>query len=105
MANRVFKYKLAIEDHQKLTLPSRCTILSVINQNEEVVLYAKVNDEEKNTSDIDIYIHGTGHEVEREADLFLGTVALRNDALILHVFADSSQFYWNEIFPSKRLTY
>lgn len=103
MANRVFKYKLAIEDHQKLTLPVHSTILSVINQNEEVVLYAKVNDEQKNTSDIDIYIHGTGHEVAKEADLFLGTVALRNGVFILHVFADSAQFIWDDMHPSKRV--
>lgn len=99
---KIHKYRLSVKDHQRISLPSQSEILSVINQHDEIMLYANV-DENKEAVDIDIYIHGTGYETDKSADLFLGTVGLCDNNLILHVFADSAQFDWYDMHPTKRL--
>lgn len=85
---RVYKYKLEIQDHQVVSLPKGARILSVANQREDIVLYAEVDDEQKGITDIDIFIHGTGHVMNENANLFLGTVLLREGYLVFHVFAN-----------------
>lgn len=100
--NRVLKYVLKTEDHQVVTLPAFSVILSVCNQQENIVLYVNASDSDK-TKDIDIYIHGTGHPVNQEASLFLGTVMLFDGCMVFHVFANANQFFCAEAAQTKQI--
>ena len=82
---RIYKYSLAFTGPQTLEIPG--DILSVSEQNNEVVVYAMVYDEAEPT-EYTFYIYGTGHpipEIITHAE-FLGTVKMANGALMLHVF-------------------
>ena len=84
---RIFKYQLVVTDSQEITLPVNSKILSVQNQNEEIVLYALVDDKIVLTRKHKIIIHGTGHEADDiVAFNFIGTVSMHGSRLIFHVF-------------------
>jgi hypothetical protein len=84
---RIFKYPLQVVDSQKLTIPASSKILSVQNQNEEIVLYALVDDTITLTHTYQIIIHGTGHQADDVLDFnFLGTVSMHGGRLMFHVF-------------------
>ena len=90
MNDVIYKYKLEPEDRQVLNLPKGAEILSVVEQRDEVVIYAFV--EEDNISDTEpltFIIRGTGHDAgnfKRQNYTFLGTVKLEGGALMFHVF-------------------
>lgn len=84
---RIFKYALEITDEQILYLPTGSKILSAIEQWDEVVLYAIVDDEIKETTGHVIKIVGTGHPFpECREHFFLGTVSTHNGSLVWHIF-------------------
>jgi hypothetical protein len=82
----IYKYNLGIADSQMLNIPSD-TILSVQEQNEEVVVYALVETESPLIK-YEFVINGTGNPISFDVDkfTFLGTVNLFNGALMFHVF-------------------
>ena len=84
----IFKYALRVTDEQTLTLPANAEILSVANQNENIVLYALVDTSVKGLQNHTIYIHGTGHVVYGDSLAFIGTVVLHGGRLMFHVFRD-----------------
>ena len=86
----VFKYALKVADEQKLTLPANAEILSVANQNENIVLYALVDTSVRGLQNHTIYIHGTGHVVSGGNIAFIGTVVLHGGRLMFHVFRDAN---------------
>lgn len=96
MTFKVFKYNLEVTDEQTLKLPPGSRVLSVMNQRDNIVLYALVNPiNNKNlTEDISIRIVGTGHDIDffipnpnlADGYKFLGTISLHGGALMFHVF-------------------
>jgi hypothetical protein len=83
----VYKYTLATTDEQILSLPKGSRILSVEEQNQNIVLYALVDTEEKQVCEYKIIVVGTGHIASDAADCeFLGTVKLLGGELMFHVF-------------------
>lgn len=95
MTPKIFKYPLGITDNQTIKLPRGAHILSVMNQHDNIVLYALVNDDEKKNVSVSIKIVGTGHSVNfpicspmfvNDAYKFLGTVSLYGGELMFHVF-------------------
>ena len=84
---RIFKYTLDIVDEQTLNLPTGSKIVSVIEQNNDVVLYALVDDEEKHTNGHVIRIVGTGHPFPDCGEhFFVGTVSNHAGSRVWHVF-------------------
>jgi hypothetical protein len=84
---RIFKYPIPVTDHTRLLLPKGSRILSVLNQREQVVLYALVEDATLDTEVWVIEIRGTGHPAMDLEDFpFVGTVELAG-VLVFHVFA------------------
>lgn len=100
---RVFKYKLETVEHQVVKLPSNSTILSVVNQQDYIMMYVEVDDTETEERDIDIYIHGTGHEMNPKATVFLGTVMLMCGRLVCHVFANGGQLFYCDYVSIKKV--
>jgi hypothetical protein len=85
--NMIFKYKLENIDQQTIVMPFPARILSVTEQNNDIVLYSIVDDEKDvPTIPVDILIKGTVDVVENEGlYTFLGTVKLP-DGETWHVF-------------------
>lgn len=83
---RIFKYPLEIETEQTIELPYGSTILSVINQNDKIVLYAEVHPDKVGYVKKQILIFGTGHDLYIDRGQFLGTVSLFDGKLVFHVY-------------------
>lgn len=85
---RIFKYVFNPEPDPEILLPEGAQILSVKEQNEEVVLYALV-DPDKLINWRKFKIIGTGHPI-MDGDLddydFIDTVKLHKGKLMFHVF-------------------
>ena len=83
----IYKYPLIAMHTQTLELPKGSSILSVMNQFDEIVIYALVDTEEKQTEKYTITTHGTGHKADDVCNFkFLGTVKLEDGRLMFHVF-------------------
>jgi len=96
----IHKFTLEAKTQQRICIPNCIKILSVENQNENIVLYAMVETEklpnfniprnnEKEITNVEILIFGTGHKLNdylTHAHQFLGTIKLLNDSLVFHVF-------------------
>lgn len=85
----IFKYNLENIDQQTIVIPFPARVLSVVEQNNDIVLYSIVDDEKDvPTIPVDILIKGTGDVVENNIGLytFLGTVKLFDGKEIWHVF-------------------
>ena len=82
---RIFKYPLRITYTQELSLPIGSEILSVANQDDNIVLYALVDDSLPCTHNYQVRIYGTGDVATDEAD-FVGTVSMHNSRFMFHVF-------------------
>lgn len=86
---RIFKYELEMRDTQTVALPRNGVVLSVVNQNERMMMYALVDDLELATEDVKFIIHGTGHEANDIINArFVSTVLLRGATIVFHVFTN-----------------
>ena len=83
----IWKYTLDTIEHQVLYIKKPAKVLSVSSQGNQIVLYAEVDSEADMRDKINVWIHGTGHEVlAHDTADFLGTVKLMNEMLMFHVF-------------------
>lgn len=85
---RIYKYPLQFATEQTIRLPANAKIISVANQDEQLVLYAIIDTEEKYNIERDIFVFGTGHELGGEVNAlrFIGTALFHSGALVFHVF-------------------
>lgn len=83
----IWKYPLDIKDEQVVDLPINAQLLSVQEQNGQIVLWAIV-EPNRVTEEIKVRIYGTGHPLAVQDDLFsyLGTVQTSGGSLVWHVF-------------------
>lgn len=84
----VYKYPIDITDEQVIKLPLGSKILSVIEQNNKIVLYAIVSPGIEYTREVIIRIVGTGNEIPLSLDefKFMDSIKLQNGNLVFHVF-------------------
>jgi hypothetical protein len=84
---KIYKYELDITDNQTIDIPSD-TILSVMEQNSKVVVYALVDTENVLLTTYEFGMNGTGNPINFDVDsfTFLGTVKLYDGGLMFHVF-------------------
>ena len=90
MNKTIYKYNLRFSYSGKdsLELPIDSEILSCQLQNDEIMLWALVNPNEKQTESRYFEFFGTGHEVGCDMGIerkFINTV-LFSDGLVFHVF-------------------
>jgi len=88
--NAIYKYELSGDTPQTISLPISSTVLSVVEQNEKIVMYAIVDVEQENTEEIRFLLLGTGQIFDNTLDgySFLNTVKLLGGNLMLHVFVE-----------------
>ncbi|MGO3895373.1 DUF7352 domain-containing protein [Brevibacterium aurantiacum] len=85
---RVFKYPLEVTDRQFIDTFAGWKPLSLQVQGDEVCLWAEVDDE-STTARYRVFVHGTGHALHPDAEVFAGTFQLMNGGLIFHVFTET----------------
>ena len=84
--NSILKYTLETIDEQTIQIPQPAEILSVKEQNGNMVLYA-IADLNKKAVPIHIKIVGTGHPFEDfQVWNFIDTVKLLGGKIMFHVF-------------------
>jgi len=88
---RIYKYELKPQEMQIISLPVGSKVLSVIEQNDTIMMYALVNIEEKETDKYYFTIYGTGHDISNGINTFefIDTVKLQGGSLVFHVFYQS----------------
>lgn len=85
----IYKYPLQIEDEQIVEMPQGAVILSVINQNDQICVYALVDAGSDFSAKRLFRIFGTGSPVDSAAGFnFIGTVPAHGGAMVWHVFVD-----------------
>lgn len=89
----IYKYPLPVRDFQTIEIGKNAQILSVCEQNNQIVLYAMVCTNEIATEDRStvrrvIGIYGTGNPISEHPGFlkFIGTVSLDKGSLMFHVF-------------------
>ena len=83
----IYKYELQVVDEQEIEMYDEYKLLSVIEQNGKIVVYALINTDSNPRYNVKFIMRGTGHNAEKAANLtFLGTVKLLNGLLIYHIF-------------------
>lgn len=85
---QVWKYEIPMEDKFQLDIPFGSQFLSVAMQGEECCLWVLVNPKLHKVS-YEFRLAGTGHPIEEIsvcANRHIGTVLMRNDALVFHLF-------------------
>lgn len=84
----IYKYELRMTARQRLILPGGSQILSVCEQHNKVVLYARVERNAVHDDKYSVLLQYTGDCAEYTVDhTFIGTVLLNEGALVLHIFA------------------
>lgn len=81
--NAVWKYALAIDDAQTIEIPEGAELLTVGNQNGELVLWARVNPSGDPVRR-EILIRGTGHPIGGWP--YVGSAQFADGLLVWHVF-------------------
>lgn len=92
MMKTIWKYELKPQDRQKISVPLESKILSVKEQNEQIVAYFLVDDKQNTiTESLEFAIVGTGNNAGEDIGdfTFLGTIKMYNGSLMFHVFYKS----------------
>ena len=86
--NAIYKYELSGDTLQTVSLPINSTVLSVVEQHQDIVMYAVADVEQENTQEIQFLLLGTGQIFDNTLDgySFLNTVKLSDGAIMVHVF-------------------
>lgn len=85
MTKNIFKYPLEITDEQTIEMPVNARILTVKTQGNQICLWALVTPDhtlEKRK----IRIYGTGHPVDMENIIYIGTTMTEGENFVWHVF-------------------
>lgn len=96
---KIFKFALAITDHQTLAIKGFQKVLSIAVQNDSLVLYAIVNPDDESVTTIPVLIHGTGHSFSLTAVdcwQFMGTYMTCGDSLVWHVWVPLAAIHKDE---------
>jgi len=88
MSRRIFKYELKLDSVNIVAMPKGAEVISVIEQNNGIMVYAIVDPNETKMVDKVFTIVGTGRDMTFDADdyVFLGTVSMFEGRYIWHVF-------------------
>jgi hypothetical protein len=83
----IYKYPLRALPLEQISIPGLDKILSIGVQDNQIVLYAIVDQNVADVSVVEVFIFGTGHQLLNLNSLvFLGTANLLNGKFMFHVF-------------------
>ena len=91
MAQTIWKVALQVLDHQTVVLPAGAKFVHCGLQNDVVCLWYATKMPVEQYTDRHIEMYGTGHTIPPGEDrAYLGTVLMRKDTFVLHVFERTS---------------
>jgi hypothetical protein len=84
----IWKYDIRADATVVVQMPKGAQVLSVVNQNDGIVVYALVDTLEKKTEGYTFVTIGTGYEVDINTSVyrFVGTVVTNQGKRVWHVF-------------------
>jgi hypothetical protein len=85
----IWKYTLKAQEYQMVEVPSEAKIISVVEQQEQIVVYALIDLNLTSTYRfVEFIVLGTGHTTSHELSKyhFLSTVKTESGLLMFHVF-------------------
>lgn len=85
----IWKFPLETSDEQEVTMPAGSQILCVQMQGQMMCLWAKVDQYTTERERRHILIRGTGHRLDGNEGLYIGTVQMQGGALVWHVFEEA----------------
>lgn len=90
---QIYKYELKITDHQIINIARCIKVLSVANQNNALVMYCLIADEEDIIGEIEVCIIGTGNHFEPldTSWNFRGTHVMWAGKLVWHVWTKQNK--------------
>lgn len=92
---RIYKYQITVKDinNEYILLPTDATILSIINQKENIVLYYLTDPKQEEMRKREFILRGTGVDIEQELldrvtylNYKFFTVPLFNGDLVWHIW-------------------
>lgn len=87
MKQTIWKYEIYTNGENNIALPAGSKVLSVKNQNEQIVMYALVDEDERRRTLTKVKVFGTGQQIlDVEGYDYLDTVSIYNGSLMFHVF-------------------
>ena len=86
MKKSIWKYTLDVTDEQSVVLPSGSRLLTVQVQNEIPTIWAEVDTEALDRERYTLRTYGTGHWVDDDPGVYLGTYQLMEGRLVFHVY-------------------
>lgn len=86
----IWKFPLAVTDHQVVMMPEGARILTVQMQQGTPFIWALV-DEAARLENRTVRTVGTGHQIETEIGDYIGTYQLNHVLLVFHVFVHRSE--------------
>ena len=86
---KIFKYSINITDRQIINVSAVSKILSVVNQQNNIVMYVEEDEEIVNRIIIDVQVVGTGNVIDFDVNVydFIGTVPMYDCMYMWHVYA------------------
>lgn len=86
----VWMFPLQLVDRQEVELPRGAKPLTIINRNEQAVLYAVVDPTQTEKETRIIWCHGTGHRVAKPdtSSKYIATTLFANGRLVFHWFLE-----------------
>ncbi len=85
--NRIYKYPVIVTDEFNLTMPVGAKVLSVQVQNGSPQLWAMVDTSEPLSEIRSFRVIGTGHPIDSDPGVYIGTFQIHGGELVLHLFA------------------
>lgn len=82
----VWKFELSVTDMQTVEMPKGAILLTVQGQYDSPMLWALVELGETQTEKRDFRLAGTGHPIEQENIVYVGTFQLHNGTFVAHLF-------------------
>jgi len=83
----IHKISLLIEDVRTYDLPEGAVILSVAEQHKQLMMWYMFDHQSASrVTPRQIRIYGTGHQIDQENLVFIGTALMFNGSIVYHVF-------------------
>lgn len=88
----IYKYDLPVTDKNTLQLPVGAEVLSLIEQNNKLVLYCLIPIYETEMEFYEVLMFGTGDKITTDLSdyTFIGTVGIHLNSVIVHAFYKKS---------------
>jgi len=84
----IYKYPISLKAKTELYLPVGFKYIDIQAQDNKLVLWVAVDEDEKNSELVTLYTYGTGEPIEDESTIKTHLRTVRNGRFVWHIFGD-----------------